>query len=266
MEYGGRCSCCGERDPRLLTLEHKNGGGNEHRRRCGGTSTCVLKDVKRLGWPKDDFDILCFNCNLASSGGKICPHKIKTRIAIFLDMDGTVFNFIGSVCKVLGLDEKEVLLKWPMGKWDITRVLNIKEKDFDNILDDEHFWENIERYEWADDLFEFCQRIAPTFILTKPTDHPCSLSGKIKCLYKWQGKDFSNYILTPHKELCANRGRLLIDDYYPNVENFINSSGEAVLFPAITNSRFAMTSEKMNIVKYEIFDWYKRMQRRDYWE
>jgi len=75
---GGRCSCCGISEPRFLSIEHIGGGGCEHRRQCGGTSYGVLLDAKKQGWPKNKFDVLCFNCNLARAKLGYCPHEKKS--------------------------------------------------------------------------------------------------------------------------------------------------------------------------------------------
>lgn len=68
--YGGKCACCGETAPIFLTLEHVNGGGSAHRRAVGNP----YADLKRRGWPKDGYTVLCFNCNWASGHGG-CPHR-----------------------------------------------------------------------------------------------------------------------------------------------------------------------------------------------
>lgn len=77
-EYGGRCECCGISEPAFLSLEHKNKDGAAHRRsKWGnnrGNSHELLRDIKKQGWPKDIYGILCHNCNRASFYG-ICPHK-----------------------------------------------------------------------------------------------------------------------------------------------------------------------------------------------
>lgn len=77
--YGASCSCCGETESVFLSLEHLNGDGAEHRRQFGerGNSDGTLRDLKRRGWPKDGYTVLCFNCNMgkAINGGK-CPHEM----------------------------------------------------------------------------------------------------------------------------------------------------------------------------------------------
>jgi len=71
--YGGKCSCCGECEPRFLTLEHVNGDGASHRDAVGN-GEAVWRDLKKRGWPSDGFMVFCWNCNAATSGGKKCPH------------------------------------------------------------------------------------------------------------------------------------------------------------------------------------------------
>lgn len=69
--YGHRCICCGENREPFLTIEHVRGDGAKHRRE---VKRRVYEDLKRRGFPKDGYTILCWNCNCAKSGGRICPH------------------------------------------------------------------------------------------------------------------------------------------------------------------------------------------------
>ena len=71
---GKVCECCGESEDRFLTLEHKNGGGGLHRKRLKTTHS-VFKDIQRRGFPKEEFGVLCMNCNFATRFGELCPHK-----------------------------------------------------------------------------------------------------------------------------------------------------------------------------------------------
>ncbi len=73
QEYGGKCSCCGEKERAFLTLEHKRKDGKQHRKKYSTTSQ-MLADIKRMGWPKDNYEIMCFNCNVGSKLDE-CPHK-----------------------------------------------------------------------------------------------------------------------------------------------------------------------------------------------
>ena len=41
--YGKSCVCCGESGSVFLTIDHINGGGNQHRREIGGNSTAIYR-------------------------------------------------------------------------------------------------------------------------------------------------------------------------------------------------------------------------------
>jgi len=72
--YGRKCACCGEKHVEFLTLEHVNRDGSAHRKEVGGGAN-TYRDLKRKGWPKKGFKVLCMNCNWAVRRGGVCPHK-----------------------------------------------------------------------------------------------------------------------------------------------------------------------------------------------
>ena len=71
--YGGKCVCCGEQEPRFLTLEHKLGDGYKDKRE-NMTSLRRYRHLQQQGYPKDRYTLLCMNCNFATRFGKLCPH------------------------------------------------------------------------------------------------------------------------------------------------------------------------------------------------
>lgn len=72
--YGGRCACasCPETNPAFLTLDHVNGDGKAHRVRVGSHT---YNDLRKRGWPRDGFRLLCWNCNAMTRYGRTCPHE-----------------------------------------------------------------------------------------------------------------------------------------------------------------------------------------------
>lgn len=76
MAYGGyRCQCCGETEPKFLTIDHVNNDGGEHRKEIGKSNSALLTWLKGNGYPSG-FQVLCFNCNIGKSlNNGICPHK-----------------------------------------------------------------------------------------------------------------------------------------------------------------------------------------------
>lgn len=71
--YGGECACCAENIYEFLNLDHKFGGGGKERKTIDRYS--LFWRLKREGWPKDKYQLLCFNCNIAIGNFGICPHK-----------------------------------------------------------------------------------------------------------------------------------------------------------------------------------------------
>ena len=72
--YGGMCACCGEKEPAFLTIDHTHGGGSAHRK-AGFRGWRLYQWLRKQGYPKRGYQILCFNCNCAKGSRGICPHK-----------------------------------------------------------------------------------------------------------------------------------------------------------------------------------------------
>ncbi len=71
--YGLKCMCCGESEPKFLSLDHINGQGNAHRREVGRGHQ-LMRWLKQRGWPTDNYQLLCHNCNQAKGAYGSCPH------------------------------------------------------------------------------------------------------------------------------------------------------------------------------------------------
>lgn len=79
--YGGKCECCGETTHEFLTIDHRNGDGAAHRREMGKLckGRYFYRQLKKLGFPKDRFRLLCFNCNIARGFYGYCPHHPEDK-------------------------------------------------------------------------------------------------------------------------------------------------------------------------------------------
>jgi hypothetical protein len=74
---GPYCACCGETEERFLTIDHIEGGGSKHRDLLKRRTELLYMSIKKAGFPKDKYRILCMNCNWATKPGKPCPHEIQ---------------------------------------------------------------------------------------------------------------------------------------------------------------------------------------------
>ena len=82
MRYGGvQCACCGDEHIELLTLDHINGDGGEHRRTDPGAKN-LYHWVRQNDYPPG-FRVLCFNCNLSCSRSEdmVCFHQRSASAA-----------------------------------------------------------------------------------------------------------------------------------------------------------------------------------------
>jgi len=73
--YGGKCTCCGETKFEFLSIDHINGGGKAHRAQLKGAGNSIYKWLKDNNYPKEEFRLLCYNCNLSLGYYRYCPHQ-----------------------------------------------------------------------------------------------------------------------------------------------------------------------------------------------
>lgn len=85
-EYGNECVCCGESKHQFLTINHIKGDGNKHRKEINEHIWTLLR---RMGFPKDDYELMCFNCNCTTGIFGECPHVLeKQMMEIPLEIGG----------------------------------------------------------------------------------------------------------------------------------------------------------------------------------
>lgn len=74
--YGGKCACCGEDTLEFLTIDHIDETGASERKEIGrGGGYNFYYWLKKRGYPKDNYQVLCFNCNFAKHAYGKCPHQ-----------------------------------------------------------------------------------------------------------------------------------------------------------------------------------------------
>lgn len=73
--YGGKCACCGEKQPEFLSIDHIRNDGYTKRLKGEPVGAALYRVLRDRGWPKDEYQLLCMNCNFAKGHFGECPHK-----------------------------------------------------------------------------------------------------------------------------------------------------------------------------------------------
>ena len=71
--YGSSCVCCGEKIIQFLTIDHIDNTGSSHRKEIG--SSLFYSWLRKNNYPKDNYQLLCMNCNFAKGMYGECPHN-----------------------------------------------------------------------------------------------------------------------------------------------------------------------------------------------
>lgn len=166
----------------------------------------------------------------------------------FIDMDGVLVDFAKGVEKRFGpIRDKS---NYSVHEW-----YNMDEYRFWKNIDVQSFWSSLvhtkEAYELINIVscfFDEKRGINNIYICTKPYSVN-SISGKLEWLVQFFGIHFSNYIFTTKKELLASQNTLLIDDNDETVDKFIESGGNAILFPRPWNRLSKLEGKAILFVK-----------------
>lgn len=157
---------------------------------------------------------------------------------IMLDVHGVLANWDRAAIQASGIPIEEN----DINCWDWFASYMSHEDFWKKISDTMYFWEDLEPYKNADQIFDICREFGQVVFVTAPpavAGQEDAASGTLKWLRKhgFLKPDGRNYYITPHKHLLAGRERILIDDNTGNVEHFRRCGGNAVLYPSNTNRR-----------------------------
>jgi len=75
--YGWKCACCEENKYEFLTINHN--GSEEHKSTERGSGGKLYRWLIKNNFPKDSYQLLCYNCNYAKSFFGYCPHQISAQ-------------------------------------------------------------------------------------------------------------------------------------------------------------------------------------------
>lgn len=72
--YGGACECCGETEVELLNVDHVLNDGYLERKDRNLFSHKLHYFLRRNGYPRDRYQLLCTSCNMGKAKHGVCPH------------------------------------------------------------------------------------------------------------------------------------------------------------------------------------------------
>lgn len=76
--YGGACECCGETETLLLNVDHIHNDGAVDRIDRSLVGAKFNYFLRRNGYPKDRYQLLCYSCNMGKARQGECPHRQNT--------------------------------------------------------------------------------------------------------------------------------------------------------------------------------------------
>jgi 5'(3')-deoxyribonucleotidase len=185
---------------------------------------------------------------------------------ILLDMDEVLTDFVGAACELWGASYGEVLPHWPPAQWDMVSPVDAAirskgirdpespeltfEEFWKPINENEAFWAGMRKTPWCDAVITlvrmFCDDV---HVISAPSLCISSHTGKIKWLRRMFGQDFSNFALTPYKELFVSEGVVLIDDRDLNCERFRKHGGTSIVFPTHHNRMHSFKTDPVQYVE-----------------
>ena len=179
---------------------------------------------------------------------------------IFLDVDEVLADWSGAALRLFGLEAEPFLARWfaeAPEQWNLFGAPGFPHAPDEawRIIDaaGARFWAEIEPRPWAHDLLAACRELAPTLLLTRPSEHPSSAMGKLEWMQaQFGGRAFHDYLIGPPKYALAQPGAILIDDHPANCAAFVEHGGEAIVFPAVGNHRRAHRDDPLALVLPEL--------------
>lgn len=151
---------------------------------------------------------------------------------IFLDLDGVMVDFWSAAVRAFGINPDTVEDKY-RNLWDMTSWLTEGNHNaFWRQLETygPMFWEDLDLYPWAMDMYEELQNHGTVVILTSASSSPAAAAGKLS----WIRKTLKtrNFMISKAKWAAAGHDKILIDDYDKNIKEFADHGGISILFKA----------------------------------
>ena len=186
---------------------------------------------------------------------------MKKIFRILLDLDGVLADFDKGACYAHGISPQKMIELRTPGDWYLPTVFaKCKQQSVMSVEEfwqpitrgGAEFWVNLKEFSWHRELVLFISSLKNTedfHIITAPSQCPTSYTGKVRWIKKQYGAGFDRFAITPHKEIFAQPGVLLIDDREENINKFVAAGGEGLIFPSQGNSLHLFADDPMTYVR-----------------
>lgn len=139
--------------------------------------------------------------------------------------------------------------------WDISGALGLSNAEFHEPIEkaSSRFWEDIKPLPWFIELMDLVESLTDDWhIISDPSFCSTAYYGKVLWLRRNFGPDFTRFCLTPHKEIFARHGAILIDDREENINKFVEAGGIGIVFPSLGNSLHELRSNPVLYVQQKL--------------
>jgi hypothetical protein len=187
---------------------------------------------------------------------------MREIVRILVDMDGLLTNFDDAACLAHGFPIQMLHDYRQPGEWSLIPIFArmrgeiMSVEEFWRVIGEhgELFWTSLAQTEWMDPLLQLVKEFngSDWHVVTAPSHCPTSYSGKVKWLKSRLGKEFDRVLATPHKEILAMPGVILIDDNEQNIQRFKLAGGSGILFPIMGNCLHHLANNPVAYVREQI--------------
>lgn len=175
--------------------------------------------------------------NIQSANKILLAKKKKTKVQIFLDMDGVISDWLGAACKLCDIDLNDEEIREAIKTENGWLEDFVDEKTLWKNIGDAGvgYWENLELFPWSKKLYKKLEELGDDFaILTSPGKYTEIASNACNGKVLWLDSHFNNkedYIFAYKKFLCANENAILVDDSPNKIDPFNEAGGHGFLWP-----------------------------------
>lgn len=155
---------------------------------------------------------------------------MSTPFRIFIDVDGVLSFWIKAAAEVAGLDINDPEMRQRLKT--VHTIDEVTGRDFWDAHEEPkkaEWWDALEVLPWANSLYDLCNEIAPTCILTSPGPFAGAAAGK----HSWISRNFTekHWLIGSEKYYAAHPHAILIDDYQKKLKEFKKWEGHVFEWP-----------------------------------